>query len=178
MSRVPGSYILTTVDGKAQPVTVEEYKQALAAKLVGEAPTLDAFRERWVNAPARRDMLARLPDGGRSVLLVRSLEDMDAYDLYDVLAELGYGMAPRNRADRAEAFTYKQADWLGAMPPVTAAAVKAITRQFALAGTEGLENPTIFVTSDVRSAGGLSALKALGKPAEVLHETKERMFAA
>jgi len=27
-------------------------------------------------------------------------------------------------------------------------------------------------------AGGLAALKALGKPAEILRETKERMFAA
>ena len=32
------------VDGKAMPVTVEEYKERLAAKLVAEAPTLDAFR--------------------------------------------------------------------------------------------------------------------------------------
>ena len=31
---------------------------------------------------------------------------------------------------------------------------------------------------NLSGAGGLKALKALGKPADVLHETKERMFAA
>lgn len=43
-------------------------------------------------------MLGTMPDGGRAVMLVRDLEDMQDYDLYDVLAELGYGMAPRTRA--------------------------------------------------------------------------------
>ena len=38
-----GRYILTMVDGKAMPVTVEEYKQLLAAKLVSEVATLDSL---------------------------------------------------------------------------------------------------------------------------------------
>ena len=41
----------------------------------------------------------------------------------------------------------------------------------------GLENPQIFQTPEVVRAGGLAALQAFGKPAEILHETKERMFA-
>jgi len=58
------------------PVTGEEYKQRLAAKLVEEAPTLEAFRARWITPLDRREMLAQLPDGGRSAFLVRALEDM------------------------------------------------------------------------------------------------------
>jgi len=41
-----GRYIVTTVDGKAMPVTVEEYEERLTAALVTEAPTLGAFRAR------------------------------------------------------------------------------------------------------------------------------------
>ena len=41
-----GRHIVTVVDGKATPVTVEEYKQQLAARLVAEAPALDEFRSR------------------------------------------------------------------------------------------------------------------------------------
>ncbi|MBI3106128.1 MAG: hypothetical protein HYY95_11240 [Candidatus Rokubacteria bacterium] len=48
-----GRYIVTQVDGKAMPVTVEEYKERLAARLVEEVPTLDAFRARWINFPRR-----------------------------------------------------------------------------------------------------------------------------
>src|SRR5207244_13342527 len=101
-----------------------------------------------------------------------------AYDLYDVLAELGYGLAPRTRVDRAEAFAYKHDRWLAGLPPPAAATLKAMASQFARAGTDGLENPQIFQTPEVVRAGGLAALKALGKPVDVLHETKERMFAA
>jgi type I restriction enzyme R subunit len=173
-----GRYIVTTVDGKAMPVTVEEYKQRLAAKLIEEAPSLDVFRTRWVTPSDRQQMLGNMPDAGRSVLLVRGLEDMEEYDLYDVLAELGYGMAPRTRTERAEAFNYKHAAWLTRMPAQAAAAVKSLAAQFAKAGTDGLENPQVFQTPEVIRAGGLKALKLLAKPAEVLRETKERMFAA
>ena len=173
-----GRYIVTTVDGQAMPVTVEEYKQRLAARLIEQAPTLEAFRTRWIVPSARRELLGHLPDAGRSALLVRDLEDMEEYDLYDVLAELGYGLAPKTRAERAEAFTYKHRDWLAKMPAAAAATVKAIAAQFARAGTEGLENREVFQTPEVVRAGGLKALKLLGKPADVLRETKERMFAA
>jgi len=169
---------VTEEEGKAVPVTVEEYKERLAARLVEEAPTLETFRAVWVVPPRRRELIAGLPDGGRSAPLVRDLEDMRDYDLYDVLAELGYGLAAKTRGERADAFAYKQAPWLGGMPPRAANVIRAIAGQFARAGTEGLENPAVFQTPEVIGAGGLAALKALGKPSKVLMETKERMFEA
>ncbi len=172
-----GHYIVTQVDGRAMPVTLEEYKEQLAAKLVEEAPTLEAFRELWVAPTERRELLSELPDGGRSALVVQQLGAMNDYDLYDVLAELGYGLNPKTREERAKAFGYKNRGWLDMMPDKTKATVEALTAQFAMSGTEGLENPQIFSIPEVSKAGGLAALKALGKPADILRETKERMFA-
>lgn len=173
-----GRYIMTSVDGKAIPVTVEEYKERLAAKLVSEAPTLEEFRKRWIVPTDRRELFGKLPDGGRAPSVVRSLEEMREYDLYDVLAELGYGLAPRTRVERSEAFSYKHEGWLGGLPPKTGSTLKALAGQFARGGTDELENPQVFGTPEVVRAGGLEALKALGKPAEILRETKERLFAA
>ena len=173
-----GRYIVTSIDGRAIPVTVEEYRERLAAKLVEEAPNLEAFRGRWITPAERQALLAKLPDSGRSPVLVRALEEMNSYDLYDVLASLGYGMAPRTRTERADAFAYKSESWLRELPSPTAATLKALAGQFARGGTEELENPQVFQTPDVVRAGGLEALKALGKPAEILRETKERLFAA
>ena len=173
-----GRYIVTMVDGKAMPVTVEEYKARLAQKLVEEAPSLDIFRDIWVNPARRRELIQSMPDNGRSVHLVRSLEDMSEFDLYDVLADLAYGLNPKTRNERSEAFEYKHTVWLDSLPSATSATLKALASQFSRGGTEGLENPNIFRTNEVRRAGGLEALKALGHPADVLKETKERMFAA
>jgi type I restriction enzyme R subunit len=172
-----GKYILANVDGEARPVTVEEYKELLTAKLTAEAPTLDEFRAQWIDPESRRELLENLPDGGRSALLIRQLQEMQPYDLFDVLAELGYGMEPKTRQDRAQSFTYKHKGWLDGMPPATRIAIIALARQFVGAGTEGLENPSMFKTLDVIKAGGIAALRLLGEPADVLYETKERLFA-
>ena len=97
-----GKSILTMLDGKAMPVTVEEYKETLAQRLVAQAPTLDLFRQVWIDPAARLALLTALPDGARSALLVRVLDNLDSCDLYDVLAHLGYGLAPRTRPSAPE----------------------------------------------------------------------------
>jgi type I restriction enzyme R subunit len=173
-----GQYIVTSVDGQAKLVTVEEYRALLARRLVEEVPSLEDFRARWIVPPQRRAMLGRLPDAGRSALLVRALAEMNEFDLYDVLAELGYGLAPRTRPDRADAFAYKHAEWLAGLPDKAAATLRTLTGQFARAGTDGLESPEVFRLPAVVQAGGLAALKGLGKPADILRETKTRLFAA
>jgi type I restriction enzyme, R subunit len=173
-----GRYIVAQVDGKAMPIPVEEYKSRLAAKLVEQAGTLPNFRSRWVDPPARHDLIDGLVSAGYSPTLVQQVDDKGEYDLYDVLAELGWGMRPRTRHDRAMAFNYKHEDWLDNLPAKTAATIKAIASQFERGGTEGLENPQIFQTPEVKAAGGLTALQEGGKPAELLSQTKERMFAA
>jgi len=173
-----GRYIVTEVDGKATPVTVEEYKARLAQRLVEVAPSLEQFRSLWVVPVERRALIDRLPDSGRSAGLVRDLEEMSAFDLFDVLGELGYGLAPKTREERAEAFQYKHAEWLRGLPAPTASVLRALTGQFAKAGTAGLESPAVFQTSEVANAGGVAALRQLGRPADVLMDTKVRMFAA
>lgn len=172
-----GRYIITNVDGRAIPLTVEQYRQRLADSLVREAPTIDEFRARWVVPQERLSLFSRLPDAGRAPLLLQALEEMDEFDLYDVLAEAGYGLAPRTRRERTDAFAYKNADWIDAMPPRTAATIRALAAQFARGGTDGLENPRIFQTPEVHRAGGLGALQQLGRPVDVLTETRQRMFA-
>lgn len=173
-----GHSIITMVDGKAMPVTVEEYKERLTRSLIEKAPTLDSFRALWIDPEARRELLASLPDGVRSALLVRSLAQMDSYDLYDLLAEMGYGLAPRTRLERAAAFTYKHAAWLKDMPVKSAETLRALALQFGRAGTEVLENLHIFETPEVQKAGGLDSLRMMGRPADILRETKVRLFAA
>jgi type I restriction enzyme R subunit len=173
-----GRFIATQVDGKAMPVPLEEYKAQLTARLVAQVGTLQDFRSRWIDPPSRQELLDGLVGAGYSPSLVRLVDDKEDYDLYDVLAELGWGMRPRTRHDRTLAFTYKHEDWLDALPVATAATIKAIAGQFERGGTESLENRQIFQTPEVRAAGGLAALQAAGQPAELLRETKQRMFAA
>ncbi len=173
-----GRFIVADVDGRAMPVPIEDYKARMAARLVQEVHSLNDFRRRWINPPSRHDLIDALVTGGYSPNVVRMVDGKAEYDLYDVLAELGWGMSPRTRHDRTMAFNYKHEDWIKGLPGNTAATIRAIAGQFERGGTEGLENPQIFQTPEVKAAGGLAALESAGEPNELLKETKERMFAA
>lgn len=164
--------------GRAVPIPVEEYKNRMAQQLIHEAPTLEEFRKRWTQPAERRALMDRLVASGYAPSVLQVLEEMNDYDLYDVLANLGFGLSPRTRGDRALAFIYKHEDWLKGLPEQTTTAIRAIVSQFEKGGTDGLENPMVFHTPEVRAAGGIRALLAGGKPSELLRETKERMFSA
>jgi len=174
-----GRYILTNVDGKAMPVEVEVYKQALAERLVAQVATLDAFREKWIVPDERQALLDALPDGERSARLVRVLDDRAAYDLFDVLGELAYGLHGVTRAERVEAFEYKHADWLATLPEDARRTILAFVAQFEDDGTEALENAQIFQIPAVRAAGGLRALRAVyPNPADIILDVRRKVFVA
>lgn len=173
-----GRFIMAEVDGKAMPVPLEEYKARIAQRLVAEVHSLADFRTRWIDPPSRRELIELLNRSGYRPTVLRCVEERNDYDLYDVLAELGWGLAPRTREERTLAFTYKHEAWLDSLPKTTAATLRAIARQFASGGTDVLEMRHIFQTTEVKAAGGLDALKAAGDPFSLLSETKARIFAA
>lgn len=173
-----GQYVVAPVGGKAMPVAIDDYKAGLSAKLTEECPTLEAFRSRWVDPPEREEMISAIVGAGYSPSVLRVIEKMNDYDLYDVLADLAFGLLPRTREERALAFRFKHATWLSALPPGANATIDALADQFAVGGTEGLENPHIWQTPEVMAAGGIKALEPMGKPKDVVQDVKERMFAA
>ena len=174
-----GTYIMTTDDSGASVIlTLEEYKQRLAAKLVEDVPSLDDFRQTWVEPEKRHEMIDRLPDSGNSPEIVRKLSDMEDYDLYDVLGDLAYGLSPKTMTERADAFSYKNQAWLDNFPEPSSGVIRAIASQFALGGTDSLESQYLFQTPEVARAGGFRALLQIGDPNAALNITKNRMFAA
>ena len=174
-----GNYVMEEQDGKMARVSEAEYRQRLAEKLVQEVKTLEDLRRRWVTTTERGSLLERLRQSGCSPEALRVLREMQDYDLYDILAELGFGMAPRTRADRAAAFDYKHKEWLDQLPRRPAAVIKAFVRQFERNGIDELENPQIFEVPSVREAGGLEALQEAGDASrELVREAKERIFTA
>ncbi len=172
-----GAYIVTQKEGRLSMVTVEEYREMLATRLASEVKTLDDFRSIWIEPAQRRELIDKLPDDGRGVRLLREILNWHEYDLYDVLSQIGYGMAPKTRQERVEALQYKHADWFKGLPPETGDTLLALARQFAKGGTEELENPYVLSAPEVEKAGGLEALKVLGEPQDIIRETKRRLFA-
>lgn len=175
-----GHYVLARdEDGKHIKVPVEEYKRRTAEQLLLQAATIDKFRSVWIHPDERRELIDRLVAAGFSPEQLKTISGMVDYDTYDVLAELAYGLNPRKRQQRVDAFTYKHEEWLEEFPKETAETIKAIVEPFAVEGTEALENEKALEMPGVQKAGGFKALAATGKkPFEVLQEAKERLFSA
>ena len=174
-----GHYILIERDGKETAVSVEEYEQELARRLLPLAPTLDELRRKWTDPGERTALLDALPRRANGARVLQVLKNQLEYDLYDVLADAVYRAAPKRRVERAYDFRHKQRGWLQALGPRAERVLLALVDRFADSGTEELENKQIWRTDAVRRAGGVAALQGPGiVPAALLSETKRRLFAA
>jgi type I restriction enzyme R subunit len=173
-----GRYIVTQQDGNIRRITIEEYKAGLAEHLVQSITTLNEFRGKWIDPVVRHTVLVSLVTSGYSPEIVRQVENMTEYDMYDVLVNIAYGAAPQKREVRAFSFSYKQRPWLNTLPEETKAVILAIASQFSGEGTEAFENQYLFDAQSVKKAGGIAALRKGGNPSELMRETKVRMFAA
>jgi len=173
-----GQFNLLGVDGRLTRVTPEQYQARIIQELTALVPSLAEFRDRWLEASERRDLIQVLSAQGLLPEKLREAADMDAYDLFDVLAALAYGVEPLTRAERAARFGTAQPDWLVPLPPATGNVIRAIVRQFEKAGTEALETPELWSVDEVKREHGLVALRQGGNPAELLRKTKETLFAA
>ena len=173
-----GHSVLVERDGKEVLIPLEQYKAELAQRLEEEAPDVETLRDAWTSPHQRRQLMDALPGGEGAVRLIRHLESQDECDLYDVLAELGYGVAAKSRGERVAAFPYKNKAWLRELPDRTAQVLGAISSQFKRGGIEELESESLFDAQSVMAAGGFAALVgASASPQVLIHETKIRLLA-
>lgn len=172
-----GRYVLMREGGRDVRMAIAEYRDRLAAELKRDAPDAASFRGIWIEPPRRRTLIDRLVASGLSARVLQEVENMRDYDSFDVLVSTAYGETPRTRDDRAARFARDHSGWLGPMPPDSRAAVLALTKQFAVGGTEELETASVLRVPTVARAGGLAAFRKVGDPVQVLRDTRERLFA-
>lgn len=176
--RDEGVFIPVYMNGRDVMVTVAEYEEMLTERLLDTVPTASEFLERWVVPDERQDLMTRLHQGNLSTSALRRICEMDDYDLYDLLAGLGYRLTPKTRIGRVQVFYEQQDFWFNEMPPQAAEALRAVVAQFSSGGTDSLESRELFRVPSVIKTGGVKALKLLGQPLEVLMEMKRKLFAA
>ena len=175
-----GRFILQEriIDGERREVAVplEEYRQEMVARVLREAATLHDFRSLWVETQKRQQLIEHLLSAHYSPDQVRDMLHMAECDNFDLFAHYGYREKALKRPERGALYIEKSRRWWDGMPDSAAIVLKGIGHQFTLGGTEALESTELWNVPDIRHAGGLAALRPLGKPADVLREAKVRLF--
>jgi type I restriction enzyme, R subunit len=102
---------------------------------------------------------------------------MADFDLYDFFGHHGYRARALTRPERGGQYVDSNKDWFDEMGARAAAVLRGFGQQFAQGGTDALETLALWDVPEIRMAGGLAALRGLGKPADVVREAKGRLFA-
>ena len=175
-----GRFILQRreVDGAMRDVLVpiDEYRHGMVARVLREAATLHDFRGLWVETQKRRALIDHLLGEHYSPDTVRELMNMADCDHFDLFAHYGYRERALRRVDREAAYLSTQAPWFASVGDKAAIVLRGIGHQFGADGTDALESEMLWEVPEIKRAGGLAALRHLGKPADVMREAKTRLF--
>ncbi len=171
-----GRFILCSRNGRDTPIPVDEYRREVIQRVVSEAHNLDEFRKLWIETQKRRSLINHLLGDNFSPEVIREIDQMTEFDLYDFFGHHGYHARALKRTDRGNLYITGNAGWFSGMDGKAAVVLKGLGHQFAQGGTEALETPALWEVPDIKMAGGLTALKQLGKPVDVMHEAKGRLF--
>jgi type I restriction enzyme R subunit len=147
-------------------------------RVLREAHNLDEFRRLWIETQERGKLIAHLRGDSLSPELLRDLDHMADFDLFDLFAHHGYHARALKRPERHRAYLTANQGWFDAVDAKAATVLKGLGHQFELGGTEALETMALWEVPEIKLVGGLTALKALGKPVEVMRDAKGRLFAA
>ncbi|WNV06035.1 DEAD/DEAH box helicase family protein [Candidatus Methylospira mobilis] len=171
-----GRYILSRRDGRDVKIPIDDYRREILQRVLSEARSLHDFRQLWIATQKRRELIDHLLGDNYSPELLRELEEMQDFDYYDMFAHHGYHAQALKRRQRGQAYLDRNLSWFESMPGDSAIVLKGFGRQFGLGGTDALETPALWDVPEIQQAGGLAALKKLGKPAEVIFQAKCRLF--
>jgi type I restriction enzyme R subunit len=172
-----GKSILVEEDGKDVLVPYEIYKERLAEAVSEKVTDLNSLRLTWVNPLNRRELLTQLPGGENALRLVRELEEEQECDLYDVIAQLGFGYIPKTRSERAGGFSFRNKEWLRILPSPAKNVLVTIAGLFAKGGIEELEVQELFDEQEIMKNGGYDALINLPEqPWFYINQTKLRLL--
>ncbi len=171
-----GSFILVNQSGKAIPVPVEEYRREVIKRVLAEAHNLNDFRALWIAQQKRHQLINHLLGDHFSPELIRDMDKMTEFDLYDYFSHQSFKAQALKRTERGNAYVQANTPWFAGMDEKPAIVLKGLGVQFAQGGTEALESQALWDVPEIAQAGGIAALRLLGKPVEVMQEAKARLF--
>ena len=163
-------------DGKEIAIPVDEYRKEIIQRVLSEAHNLDEFRQLWIETQKRKSLINHILEANFSPEVIKEIDKMNDYDMFDFFGHLGYKAKAWKRAERGSHYIAENQTWFDEMDKNAAIVLKAFGYQFSLEGTEALETPVLWQVPEIKNAGGINALKILGSPNDVILEAKGRLF--
>jgi type I restriction enzyme R subunit len=138
LSNPQGRFILSRRDGRDTPIPVDEYRREVIQRVVSEARNLDDFRALWIEQQKRRQLIDHLLGDNFSPDVIREIDQMNDFDLYDFFGHHGYHARALKRPERGGLYISDNKGWFDGMDSRAAIVLKGFGHQFAQGGTDAL----------------------------------------
>lgn len=171
-----GRFILSSRDGQEAAIPVDEYRREIMQRVLSEAHNLDEFRQLWIETQKRKALINHILEANFSPEVIKEIDKMNDYDMFDFFGHLGYKARALKRTERGAHYIAENQPWFDGLDHNAATVLKAFGYQFALDGTDALETPALWQVPEIKAVGGINALKILGTPNDVIIEAKGRLF--
>ena len=102
-------------DGRDSPIPVDEYRREMIQRLLREAHNLDEFRALWIETQKRHQFVSHLRGDNLNPELIREIDEMNDFDLYDFFGHHGYRARALKRAERGDLYISDNRRWFGGM---------------------------------------------------------------
>jgi type I restriction enzyme R subunit len=173
-----GRFILGSRDGKEIAIPIDEYRKEIIQRVISEAHNLDDFRNLWIETQKRKSLINHILEANFSPKVIKEIDKMNDYDMFDFFGHLGYKAKALKRTERGSHYIAENQTWFDGIDKNAATVLRAFGYQFSLDGTDALETPALWQVPEIKAAGGIKALKILGTPNDVIINAKERLFRA
>jgi type I restriction enzyme R subunit len=173
-----GRFILGSRDGKEIAIPIDEYRKEIIQRVISEAHNLDDFRNLWIETQKRKSLINHILEANFSPEVIKEIDKMNDYDMFDFFGHLGYKAKALKRTERGSHYIAENQTWFDGIDKNAATVLRAFGYQFSLDGTDALETPALWQVPEIKAAGGIKALKILGTPNDVIINAKERLFRA
>ncbi|MCC5931054.1 MAG: DEAD/DEAH box helicase family protein [Cyclobacteriaceae bacterium] len=173
-----GRFILGSRDGKEIAIPIDEYRKEIIQRVIREAHNLDEFRQLWIETQKRKALINHILEANFSPEVIKEIDKMNDYDMFDFFGHLGYKAKALKRTERGSHYIAENKTWFDGIDKNAATVLKAFGYQFSLDGTDALETPALWQVPEIKAAGGINALKILGTPNNVILDAKGRLFSA
>jgi hypothetical protein len=160
-----------TLDDSGRQLTLEEYYDYARSVLLESAKGPDELRALWIDPSLRRGFLRDLAERGVHPSLLAEIRQLPEADGFDILATLAFGVEPKLRQERVEAFLNRRSDWLNAFGEEERSIILELLDAYEEGGASELDDRRLLQLHRFEPYGGVLGVVRRFGSAAVIDET-------
>lgn len=166
--------MLFTIDETGRQLTLSEYYDYAREVLLERVATDEDLRGLWVRPEARQAFIRELETRGVHPELLSELQQLPEADAFDILAALAFGVQPRLRKERVEAFLNRNESWLQQFDESQRSVILDLLDTYLAGGVGELEDRRVLQLHRFERYGGVIGIVAqFGSAERVDHTLRE-----